>query len=389
MGRALLLWGGGGTAAARAHASAGAQVLSWPGSDTAPLAAAGVAFEPAQDVLGSEGLAAVLAAPRRWARVWARLPLADGRSFRDLVSWRGESLLWAAEGFLREATAGPRCARSVELCLRLFEQLAPVEVDASGLGPAETALVARAATASGVLFHGEPGRPRALPVEAPRASRLRERLFGARPALPPALAGCAAQRLALVVLSDPADEPRLAPLCEALRADAWLEPVVLLLAALPRCESKRARRAADEAARQLAAAHAALRGTPGLAAAYAHRGVGFADLAGHDLEALLCIQLPAAVRAMECALELLESARPVLVLLAVEERDERRALGMAARAAGVPWVVLGLGRADEPEEAERSDFGPQPAATLPVAGRDAATAVAHVRMALRGSVGAP
>ena len=161
-------------------------------SDTAPLAAAGVVFEPAEEVLGSEALAAVEAAPRRWARVWARLPLADGRSFRDLVSWRGESLLWAAEGFLREATAGPRCARSVELCLRLFEQLAPAEVDASGLGPAETALVARAATACGVLFHGQPGRPRALPVEAPRATRLRERLFRARPALPEALAGGAA-----------------------------------------------------------------------------------------------------------------------------------------------------------------------------------------------------
>jgi hypothetical protein len=389
MGRALLLWGGGSAAAARAHASAGARIISWPGSETAALAAAGIPFEPVEQALGSEALAAVDAAARRWARVWARLPLAEGRSFRDLVSWRGESLLWATEGFLLQATAGPRCARGVELCARLFERLAPLEVDASGLGPAEVALVARAATASGVLFHGTPGRPRALAVEAPRAARRRPRLFGRRPALPAVLAGGATPRHALFVLSDTADEPRLAPLCEALRADAWLEPAVLPLAALSRWESSRARRAADEAALELAAACAALRGTPGLAAAYAHRGVGFADLAGNDLEALLCAHLPGQVRRMECALELLESARPAIVLLGVEERDARRALGMAARAAGVPWIVLGRARGDEPEEAERADFGPQPAATVSTAAQELEAAVARVRVALRGSVEAP
>ena len=148
-------------------------------------------------------------------------------------------------------------------------------------------------------------------------------------------------------------------------------------------------RAAGEAARQLAAAHAALRGTPGLAAAYAHRGVGFADLAGTTSRP--CCALACRPRCGGWSARSSCSSRParVLVLLAVEQRDERRALGMAARAAGVPWLVLGLGRADEPDEAERADFGPQPAATLPAAGQDTAAAVAHVRVALRGSVEAP
>jgi hypothetical protein len=387
MGPGLLLWGGGSAAAARSRHAAGAQVLAWPGADTAALAAAAIPFEPAEARLGTEALAAVKAAPRRWARVWARLPLAEGRSFRELATWRGESLLWAAEGFLRHATAGPRCAQTVELCLRLFEALAPAEVDASGLAPADVALVARAATASGVLFHGDAGRPRSLPVAAGRdpGRGLRLPFFHTKGARTPPGGG---ERTALLLVSDPEAEPGLAGLREALRADAWLEPAVVPLAGLVRFETARARDAAREAERELARLHAALRGTPALVAAYAHRGVSFADLAGDDLGALLCVHLPAAVRRMEAAFELVDSLQPALVLLGVDERDERRALGLAAHAAGRPWVVLSRPRADAPEEAERADFGPQPLATLSATAADLAAAVARVRAAMRGSVGA-
>jgi hypothetical protein len=180
----------------------------------------------------------------------------------------------------------------------------------------------------------------------------------------------------------------LPPLLDALASDAWLRPVTLPLAALARFETRRVRLALRAAERELRASHAALRGTPALTASYSYRGVGFADLAARDLEALLCGRLPVAVRTIEAAVELLASLRPALVLLAIEDRDERRALGLAARAAGVPWVVV-RGAAPEPDDPERADFGPLPAATLVLGhGRDLGEAVAKVREAMRGSVGA-
>ena len=54
-----------------------------------PLERAGVPFRAVEDLLGPEGLAAADAAARTWARVWGRLPLVDGKSFRELVEWRG------------------------------------------------------------------------------------------------------------------------------------------------------------------------------------------------------------------------------------------------------------------------------------------------------------
>ena len=91
---------------------------------------------------------------------------------------------------------------------------------------------------------------------------------------------------------------------------------------------------------------------------------------------------------MESAFELIDSAQPALVLLAVDERDERRALGLAAHAAGRPWVVLSRPRTDAPDELARADFGPQPLATLSAADADLGAALARVRAAMRGSVGA-
>jgi len=115
------------------------------------------------DVIGAAGCEAAEAAERGFARVWARLPLAAGCTFRDMVTWREESLLWACESYLRRATAGPRCAGTAEACLRLLETLDPAEVDAGGLAPRDALLLSRAAVARGVLFDGDVGRVRPLP----------------------------------------------------------------------------------------------------------------------------------------------------------------------------------------------------------------------------------
>jgi hypothetical protein len=258
----------------------------------------------------------------------------DGKSFRELVPWRGSSLLWSASTFLLERTAGPRCARTAEIALRLLEATAPAEVDAAGLAPADRLLLGRACRARGILFHGPalgPGRARA--TAAPRRRR---------------------------------------------------GVVAVALAELARWQTRRVRRAASSAAASLYRQLGRLRETPGLTESYAHRGVGFADLAARDLEALLG-HLEAAVRQLESVVELVVAAGPAAVLLAVPARDERRSLVHACAAAGVGAVVLRLGE----EAADRADGGPQPLATVDwKPGDDPGPVIARLREAVRGRVGA-
>ena len=185
-GPGLVAWGGGPVVGARERQRDGARIVSWPGADVAPLRSAALAFETAEKLLGPAALAACATAARVWARVWARLPLQESRSFRDLAAWRGESLLWTCEAFLASAGAGARCARAAELCLRVLDATRPSEVDACGLAETDSLLLARAATASRVLFHGQPraarplsvagaptpcARPRYWDVSCPRARR--------------------------------------------------------------------------------------------------------------------------------------------------------------------------------------------------------------------------
>ncbi|HEX9189170.1 MAG TPA: hypothetical protein VGB87_18980 [Vicinamibacteria bacterium] len=336
--------------------------MSWPGAPTALLEQEGLAFRPLDAVLGEEGTAAADAAARTWARVWGRLPLADGKSFRELVEWRGASLLWSATAFLLEETAGPRCARTAERALQLLEATGAVEVDAVGLEASDALLLSRACTVRGVLFHGRvasPGRPLPVARKAARSGLGRflagALLPGTPPPLPDPAAGAGLDGPPVLALVEPGRDDLLL-LLEGVSASLGQPVVAVSLDELPRWETRRARRAIGEAEALLRGCHRALVGTPGLAASCAHRGVGFADLAGSDLEALALGALVAAARRIEAARELLAAARPSAVLLAVGGRDERRSLVHAASSVGLGVVAL-RGRGD----ADRADGGPQPA----------------------------
>jgi hypothetical protein len=372
--------------------------VAWAGADTAPLEHAGVSFRALADVLRMDGLAAASAAARTWARVWGRLPLVDGQSLRELLEWRGTSLLWTAEVFVRTATAGPTCVRTAETCLRLLEALAPGEVDAAGLAPADALLLARACTARGVLFHGSVpavGRPLHLsgPVPAGGWARraLRPLLAQARPpALPPPVAAGGPPGAAplLVLAAGPEDAATLRPLLETISAGLSLPTVAVPTRELPRWQTRRAARAVAEGETFLRERLARLRGAPGLHESYAHRGVGFADLASRDLEALLLGRLPAAVRLIEATAELLATSRPAAVLVVVPGRDDRRAILAACTRARVSAVALRLSD-PEPDDADRADAGPLPMASLGwEPGADATTVVARLREAVHGTVGA-
>ena len=346
-------------------------------------------------MIGPEGTAAADVAARTWARAWGRRPLVEGQGFRELVTWRGSSLLWCAEGFLLAATAAPRCARTADLALRLLEATAAAEVDAFGLAESDALLLARASTVRGVLFHGRaPGAARPLAVARPSGAR--RGLIGGiagvfAPAVappPPApVAGSGWDAAPVVVFADGTQTRAALDALFQAASEGLGRPVsCVTLDELPRWDTRRARRASDEAESRLRDRLAQLRGTPGLAESYSHRGVGFADLAGGDLEAVLLGHLPAAVRRLEAAVELLGVARPTAAVVAVPERDERRSLVLAAAAAGVESVTLSLGPRGA-TDVERADAGPRPMADLEWSpGADPAPVVARLREAARGRV---
>lgn len=394
--RSLVVWGGGSASLARARHGEGAEVVAWPGADISALVRADVPVRPLEAVIGEEGLAAAEAAARTWARLWGRVPLLDGKSFRDLVEWRETSLLWLTEAFIRRETAGPGCARLAEVALRLLEVTRADEVDAAGLGRREAVVLSRACTARGVLLHGPTPVTRAVPSTVSgrrRPMRALARVFA--PSSPPPIpepttvTGGAEAAPMLVVPPRKSDAQTLGPLLEAAAADLGMPAVVVSFEDLPRWETRRVEQAVSEAETLLRERWARLRDAPGLHESYTHRGVGFADLARNDLDMILLGRLPAAVRMLEAAVELLSGpARPAVVLLSGGGRDDRRAFVAASAAAGVPVVVVHPAPVG-PEEVDRADGGPRAAATLVwEPDSDPAPAVTRLREAVRARVGA-
>jgi hypothetical protein len=391
-----VVWGGGSTAVARARHREGAEIVAWPGSDPAPLVRDDVPVRPLEAVIGEEGLAAAEAAGRTWARLWGRVPLLDGQCFRDLVPWRDTSLLWLAEGFVQRETAGPACARLAETLLRLLEVTRADEVDVGGLGRPEALLLGRACTAKGVLLHGPNPDARPMLPSPPRRRSPAGALAGVfAPARPPALPEAAAggERPGAPLLTISPRAGAAAPLRSLLEAAARglnVPAVLVSLDLLPQWETRGVRRRVSRAQTLLHECRSRLRGSPGLHEAYAHRGVGFADLAGNDLDRILLGHLPSAVRILEAAVELLSGGtRPGLLLLSGIQRDARRALLAASGVVGVPAVVV-LDRPVAPEEADRTDGGPQATDTvLWEPDRDPTVVVDRLAVAARARVRAP
>ena len=324
-----------------------------------------------------------------WTKRWGRLPLLDGRSFRELLAWKGVSLWWFAELFLHHSTESPRYVRVIEALHRLCDAAAPAEVAAEGLPPAETVLLARMCRARGLFFDGtarvpsSAGRVRRavlqgrLDEQKMRATALKAALAGPPPA--PARDG----RAPALFLSHAAfwrerrepdgPEPELYEhyfdrVIPAVAADPALRPFVVAVG--PRAAFRR-RGAADRlrewvgvpgagapythvnryttrevvrevarGTREVRRAWRALRESPALAGAFAHRGVPFADLARADLARTMLLQLPWAIRCYEEMAAVLTAVRPAVACLYAESSGWGRAAIAACRAHGVPTVAL-------------------------------------------------
>lgn len=386
--KTLLLWGGGPPALARRRADEGARLLAWTESAAASLEAAGVpapfwrAGLPAGAAVGADEAALA------WTKQWGRRPLVDGRSFREIATWKESSLWWPAEIFLHYSTASPGFVRLIEALHRLLGIETPDEVEVHGL-PAEAALlVGRTCRARGVLFHGPRDRP---PRRGVLGLSLRARWNTVKTiltALKTSLAGgpprlAASDRHRVLFLSHAAfwrtrtdpetGEPeafehyydRLLP---EVADQADLEAVVLAVG--PRTAFRRRRtrdRLADwlrlhpdsgryvhvnrftswavcrevwKATREIRSLWRALRRSPSLFEAFSHREVSFPDLAAPDLAGTLLLQLPWAVRCREEMAAALRAVRPAVVVLYAESSGWGRAAVTACRAEGVPTVAL-------------------------------------------------
>ncbi|HKC13652.1 MAG TPA: hypothetical protein VKI41_16630, partial [Vicinamibacteria bacterium] len=343
--KTLVFWGGGSADRARRQHREGAVFVLW-GEKRRALDAASIPFRtadfpPAQ----AEG---VERAALRWSRAWPRIPLVDGRSFRELVEWKGLSLADLLEDFWRASPRLGDYVRVIETVELLLEQETPDEVEAVGLTGPTALLLGRACTRRGILYHGPQPRPSQagsgaafrgrVQALAMVARALRARLSGDPP--PPA---CGGRAVALLFLSA---EEGLASLARAAGADPLLCSFAVTVGARtprPSLEDYPALREVRAVSRRLREIWDRLRRSPALGDAFSHRGLAFADLARRDLAELMLVWLPRAVSRFEQAAAVLRAIRPAVVCLG-------RAPGpllLACRAAGVPTVEPQAGETGE------------------------------------------
>jgi hypothetical protein len=382
----LVFWAGG-----RLPPDApGTTVLAWSEEAEQRLRAARRDHVPLAELVSVEDAAAADDAALHWTRAFGRHRLADGRSLLERLSWKGVSLWWFAELYLHHSTGSPRRVRRIEMLHRILERLRPGEVLSLGLPREEAVLLGRVCRALGVAYRG-PKQPDRLAARAQVATRvlrsgwdavklhaaaLKARFADAPPR--PPNGGEAILFLSHAAFWRRRPTPRAGERAEyehyfdrlipAVARSPGLTPFVVAvgprapfrrrglrdrlqewtgLAARPapyvhinRYLGPEVVRGATQARREALATWRVVRKDPAMAAAFSHRGVGFADLAEADLAGTLLLQLPWAVRVYEEIAAALRAARPAAVCLYAESSGLGRAALFACRAAGVPTLGI-------------------------------------------------
>ncbi len=366
----------------------GARILAWDAEAAQALKSARIPCDRVAEVMGAGGLDAADDAAIEWTKAFFRRPLQDGRSFRELLAWKGVPLAYFAELYLHHSTASPAHVRAIETFVRVLERLRPQEVEAAGLTPEETLLLLRTCTAHGVLFHGAPVTPAsgagvwAISMTS-RWNNLKTALsavkaaFSGRPAAPADdvrsvlfLSHAAFWKTRRdpesgeerefehyfdVLLPGVAADPQLRALVLAVgpgaafrrrgpadRVSEWLRlhPEAGPYVHVNRFTSWRVAGEVRRATQRVRSFWRSLERSPAAHEAFSHRGVSFFDLAGRDLAATLLLQLPWAVRSYEEMVEALEHFRPALCVLYAESSGWGRAAVAACRARGVASLAL-------------------------------------------------
>ncbi len=281
-----------------------------------------------------------------WAQRWTEGTLGDGRSFREMASWKGLSLGYFAEIVLHEATDAPRYVRVIERLHRILTERRPDEVAASGLPADVTILLFRLCRGRGIFFDGRvPGhRLRRLRTVARISIAARLRSLRAIGGGPKGATRCAAGTRKVVFFSPAGmgalgDEDDCERVLQHLAAGDSLKPMRMPLggsgfaATKAGLEAWRARRYCRRLWRSL-------RNTPGFHESFSHREISFADLAAADFARMLLHELPEMLAVYESALATLDRLRPAAVCLRNQAGAPSRAVAAAAAARGVPCMVI-------------------------------------------------
>jgi glycosyltransferase involved in cell wall biosynthesis len=342
-----------------------------------------------EDYLPSDEGDAVDEAAMAWTKAWGARPVRDGRSLRELLTWKGISLWWFAELYLFHSTEAPRWVRTIETFHRILEAERPAEVEAEGLPAEEALLLERTCAARGVLFHGRGSAPariarrtrriellarwnglkafltalkaRAAGAPAPPGGPERRVLFLSHAAfwrrrkggetdetaayehyfdtLIPGVARQDGLRPVVLAVGPPDAFRRRGP-SDRLRDWTRLRPEPGPYLGINRYTTFAVARDTRKALGLARDAWRALRGSPGMREAFSHRGVAFDDLAAPDLAGTLLLQLPWAVRSYEEVAEALRALRPAALVLYAESSGWGRAALLACRAASVPTVAV-------------------------------------------------
>lgn len=393
--KTLIFWGGGSAAAARGRHGPDVTFVLWSDEHAAELRRAGVTWRAASSYLEPAGAEHVEEAAGAWTKAWGRRPLLDGKSFRELALWKGQSLWWWAELYLHHSTEATRYVRVIELLTRILEAEAPDEAEIVGLPRDEALLAARTCTAWRVLLQGRlPRGPAGIRRRLARVwllgrlntlktvlTALKATLGGAAPRLSPSrlddlrrtvlfLSHAAFWRLR----RDPATgatqvyEHYFDRIIPEVEADPHLRAAVVAVG--PRAPFRRrglrdrlgewlrlrggSRRYVHvnrytrlrvvretwRATAQMRAAWRSLRDAPALRESLSHSGVSFADLAAPDVAATLLLQLPWAARSYEETVQMLRAVRPDVLCLYAESSGWGRAALAACRAEGVRTVAI-------------------------------------------------
>ncbi len=363
MSGTLVIYAPAAREAARRREAEGARILCW--DDALPSLAE-------RDAVDEAAMA--------WTKAWGRHPLVEGRSIRELATWKGVSLWWFAEIYLYYSTRGPKHARIVDTALRVLEREAPAEVEALGLPAVESVLIGRACTALAILFHG----PRHVPGLGVRLATLRVSLLARLNTLR-ALATTLKAHLQGLPVRAPASRPRVLFLSHAafwrdgkehyfgslipgVEADAALEAIVVGVGPQAPFRHRGRRDTLGEwvrlrpdaapyeplgrhrrwpvflellrATREIRRLWHRLKDSAPMREAFSHRGVSFADLSGPDLAETLLLQLPWSVLVYEELQALFARVQPAELCLYAESSGLGRIAVAAARAAGVRSVAI-------------------------------------------------
>jgi hypothetical protein len=371
----LFFFDGAEVETARGARGRGERVIAFSEAAARRLGNAGIPFSRSVEALGDDPEMPLYRAAADWTRAFGTMAMdANGQTLKEALRYRETTLWWWAELYLHHNTDAARRVRFLETVARALDTFPTAKVRTHGLTSDETALTERLCAARHLAFVDGPIRKAGV---AARRSALVAGLFEASKVVATAIKGTGGggHRLtarSVVFVTHAAFwkertagggevEPYEHYFDSLLRESKRRGLPVGILAVGPQ-NVFRTRSTSDRWKERLSSRkddrfvhinhfvspgvaalalkafgkavtiHRRLRGAPGLARAFSHRGVTFADLSAEDFGRTLLHQVPWAAR---CLLEFDAAFReldPRLVCLYAESSGLGRAAIEGARA---------------------------------------------------------